>query len=153
MTRVAVIDDDPTVLLILQRALAASAVSIQSADTAADGWELIQRQRPDVVVLDVQLPDMSGLALFQRVQGWDATLPVVFITSSGASATVIEAMQMGAFDYLQKPLNLPVVRDVIERARAAGRLRATPVRLGDADAAADTDVMVGRSSVMQEGYK
>ena len=153
MTRVAVIDDDPTVLLILQRALAASAVSIQSADTAADGWELIQRQRPDVLVLDVQLPDMSGLELFKRVQAWDASLPVVFITSSGASATVIEAMQMGAFDYLQKPLNLPVVRDVIERARAAGRLKATPVRLGDADGAADTDVMVGRSSVMQEVYK
>jgi len=153
MTRLAVIDDDPTVPLILRRAFAGSAFTVDSADTAAAGWELIQRQRPNVVVLDVQLPDESGLALFQRVHAWDATLPVVFITSSGASCTVIEAMQLGAFDYLQKPLDLPVVRDVIERARAAGRLSATRVSLGDVDAAADADVMVGRSSVMQEVYK
>jgi len=153
MTRLAVIDDDPTVLLILQRAFAGSDVSVLSAESAEDGWKLIQRQRPDVVVLDVQLPDMSGLELFQRVHAHDAALPVVFITSSGASDTVIQAMQLGAFDYLQKPLNLPVVREVIERAAAVRRLSTTRVSLGDDGGEEDGDVMVGRSAAMQEVYK
>src|SRR5262245_55677657 len=142
MTRLAVIDDDPTVQLILERAFAGSDVALTCADSAASGWELIRRENPDVVVLDVQLPDMSGLELFQRVQAHDAALPVVFITSSGESATVIQAMQMGAFDYLQKPLDLPMVREVIARAAETRRLSATRVSLGD-EVDADGDVMIG----------
>src|SRR5262245_61635605 len=153
MTRLAVIDDDPTVLMILRKAFNGGPITVQSAESAAGGWELIQRDCPDVVVLDVQLPDMSGLDLFQRLHAHDATLPVVFITSSGDSATVIHAMQMGAFDYLQKPMNLPAVREVIERAAAVRRLSATGVSLGDDDTASDSDVMVGRSAAMQEVYK
>jgi nitrogen regulation protein NR(I) len=153
MTRLAVIDDDPTVLLILRKAFNGGPITVQSAESAAGGWELIQGDCPDGVVLDVQLPDMSGLDLFQRLHAQDATLPVVFITSSGDSATVIQAMQMGAFDYLQKPLNLPVVREVIERAAAVRRLSATRVSLGDDETASDADVMVGRSIAMQEVYK
>ncbi len=153
MTRLVLIDDDPTVELILRRAFAGSDVVVQSADSAAAGWELIQREAPDVVLLDVQLPDLSGLELFQRVQAHDAALPVVFITSSGVSATVIEAMQMGAFDYLQKPLDLPVVRAVIARAAEVRRLSSRRVSLGDGEAPPDADVMVGRSAAMQEVYK
>src|SRR5690242_10884455 len=130
MTRLAVIDDDPTVQLILQRAFDGGDVTLSCADSATAGWELIEREHPDVVVLDVQLPDLPGLELFERVQARDASLPVVFITSSGESATVIQAMQMGAFDYLQKPLDLPVVREVVARAATARRLSATRVNLG-----------------------
>src|SRR5262249_38727598 len=81
MTRLAVIDHDPTVQLILERAFAGSEVDLSCADSAAAGWDLIQREHPDVVVLDVQLPDLSGLDLFQRIQAHDAALPVIFITS------------------------------------------------------------------------
>ena len=151
--RLAVIDDDPTVELILRRALAASGVELLTAESGAAGRELVEQQRPDVVVLDLQLPDMTGLELFQRLLEFDAALPVVFITSSGASENVIQAMQLGAFDYLQKPLNLPVVREVLERALAMRRLAATRVSLGEEAAAGESDVMVGRSAAMQEIYK
>jgi nitrogen regulation protein NR(I) len=153
MTRLAVIDDDPTVRLILERAFAGSEVALSCADSAAAGWQLIERQHPDVVVLDVQLPDLSGLELFQRIHAHDAALPVVFITSSGESATVIQAMQMGAFDYLQKPLDLPLVRELIARAAATRRLSATRVSLGGDEADVEVDVMIGRSAAMQEVYK
>ena len=152
-TRLAVIDDDPTVQLILGRAFAGGDVTLLSAESAAEGWRLVESERPDVVVLDVQLPDMSGLELFQRLHSQDAALPVVFITSSGDSATVIQAMQIGAFDYLQKPLDLPAVREVIERAAAVRRLSSTRVRLGDDEEATEGDVMVGRSAAMREVYK
>src|SRR5262245_53441716 len=153
MTRLAVIDDDPTVLLILRRALAGTEGTVHSGAWRGEGWQLVEGERPVVVVLDVQLPDLSGLELFQRLQAHDAALPVVFITSSSDSATVIQAMQLGAFDYLQKPLNLPVVREVIERAAAVRRLSATRVSLGEENTVADGDVMVGRSDGMQEVYK
>src|SRR5262245_37816006 len=149
-----VIDDDPAVLVVFRRAFQGADVSVVTAATARDGLEAVTRHCPDVVLLDIQLPDMSGLDLFQQLRQVDARLPVLFITAGGGSDTVIQAMKLGAFDYLQKPLDLPVVRGLLERAFAVRRLMHTPVAFGSsAEDDAGGDLLVGRCPAMQEVYK
>ena len=66
----------------------------------------VAERAPDVVLLDLHLPDLSGLEVFQQIRRLDARIPVIFITGHGTTDTAIEAMKLGAFDYLLKPLDL-----------------------------------------------
>lgn len=151
MPKLAVIDDDPAVLLLLRRAFHDGDVTVLTAETGRDGIQAICRERPDAALVDIRLPDMDGLALFDRLKEEDATLPVIFITASGSSDTVIQAMKRGALDYLHKPLDLAAVRAIVRRALDARRLMHTSVKIGSTDGG--TDALVGRSPAMQEVYK
>jgi two-component system nitrogen regulation response regulator GlnG len=150
-----VIDDDPAILLVFRRAFADSDVALRTAATAREGLEAVARQRPDVVLLDVRLPDKSGLETYREIRRLDATLPVIFITAGGSSDTVIEAMKLGAYDYLPKPLDLGSVRELLARAFAIRRLTSVPVEFRADDGIGDewADVLVGRSPAMCEVYK
>ena len=106
MPSVLVVDDDPMVNRRLQHDFEDLDVQVLIADTSMAGLEIICRQKPDVVVLDVMLPDLSGLETFQRIHQSHPKIPVIFITASGESDTAIEAMKLGAYDYLLKPLEL-----------------------------------------------
>ena len=88
---------------------------------AASGKEAIeqtQRRQPDVLVLDVRLPDMSGLEVFDRIRQTDPRLPVVIITAHATTEIAIEAMKRGAFEYLLKPVDLHQLREVVAQALA-----------------------------------
>ena len=136
MPRLVVIDDDLAVQMVFRRAFQVSDVAVVGATTGRDGLEAVVCHRPDVILLDIQLPDTSGLDLFQDIRQADATIPVIFITASGTSETAIEAMKLGAYDYLLKPLDLPKLRDLVERALEIRRLMHVPVELAGADAEA-----------------
>ena len=89
------------------------------------------------MILDVRLPDMSGLEAYQAIRQIDARLPVIVITAHGTTETAIEAMKLGAFEYLLKPLDLAQLRDVVGRAihlsqisRHAGHVRRKPAAAG-----------------------
>ena len=116
MATILVIDDEPSILHAFRRAFADPEVTLLTASDGAEGLELVARCRPDVVVLDINLPDMSGLDVFRRIRTIDARIPVIFITGHGTTETAIEAMKQGAFDYLLKPLDL----DQLTRAGRAG---------------------------------
>jgi DNA-binding NtrC family response regulator len=115
----------------------------------------VKRSRPDAVILDVRLPDMSGLDAFDRIRQIDPRLPVVLITAFAATETAIEAMKRGAFDYLLKPLDLRQLRGVLARAIEQSRLTHVRAVLDDEEEPANTTVdrIVGRSAAMQEVYK
>src|SRR5262245_151950 len=153
MPQLLVIDDDPAVLVVCRRAFQGSDVSVLTAETGREGLALLSRCLPDALLLDVHLPDGTGLDLFGKLRERDATLPVIFITASGKSETAITAMKRGAFDYLQKPLDLPVLRDLVRRAFESRRLMHTPVAMGADEAEAGSDVLIGRSPAMQAVYK
>ena len=107
-------------------------------------------------MLDVLLPDGDGIELFRKIRAIDHTLPVIFVTASGSSNTAIEAMQLGALDYLVKPLQVAEVRRVVQRALEVRRLATDPITMDPAPAQAtgsDGDVIIGRSPAMQEVYK
>ena len=99
-----------------RRVLETDEVRIVTAATAAEGLAQVRDQRPDVVVLDLQLPDRSGLELFQEIQELDPRRPVIFITAHGTTETALEAIKRGAFDYLVKPVDLERLTQLLGRA-------------------------------------
>jgi len=154
MSSLLVIDDDRTVLLLVKKAFKDSDVDIHTAGTAAEGMEALKEHKPDVLLLDIMLPEISGMELAHEIRSIDNRLPVIFITATNDSDTAIEAMKMGAYDYLLKPLDVRQVRTLVERALETRRLMNSPVRLQEAELDSEgSDVLVGRSPKMLEVYK
>jgi two-component system nitrogen regulation response regulator GlnG len=154
MSSLLVIDDDRTVLLLVKKAFKDSDVEIHTASTAADGMEILREQKPDALLLDIMLPEVSGIELAHEIRGIDTRLPVIFITAMNDSDTAIEAMKMGAYDYLLKPLDVRQVRSLVERALETRRLMNSPVKLHETEPdSEESDVLVGRSPKMLEVYK
>ncbi|MCA9201636.1 MAG: sigma-54-dependent Fis family transcriptional regulator [Planctomycetales bacterium] len=154
MPKILVIDDDRTVLHMVQRALAEIAEPVLAASSADEGMELLREHQPDTVLLDIMLPDTSGLALFQQIREIDRRLPIIFITAGAGSESAIEAIQLGAFDYVAKPLDLPKLKSLVEKALETRRLMSVPVALG-ADTVDNStgELFVGRSPRMLDVFK
>ena len=154
MASLLVIDDDRTVLLLVKKAFADSDLEIHCASDAEAGMAALRENKPDVWLLDILLPEVSGMELAREIRGIDIRLPVIFITATNDSDTAIEAMKMGAYDYLLKPLDIRQVRTLVERALETRRLMNSPVRLQEAEVdSEDSDILVGRSPKMLEVYK
>jgi two-component system nitrogen regulation response regulator GlnG len=150
MPTLLVIDDEESVRYSFRRVFEGEGRQVLTARTAAEGLDQVRRRRPDVVVLDIQLPDRSGLEVFTEIRAFDPKRPVIFITAHGTTETAIEAMKSGAFDYLVKPVDLDRLSQVLDRAFDAARLMHVPAVLPAEDSG---DRIVGRSTVMQETCK
>src|SRR6516164_8676199 len=150
MPSLLVIDDEPSVQYAFRRVFGDERVTVLEARTAAEGRARAAADRPDVIVLDLQLPDGSGLDLFRELHEADPKRPVIFITAHGTTETAIEAMKGGAFDYLVKPLDLDRLSALLGRAFDAARLMQTPTVLPQDPG---EDRIVGHSLVMQEMCK
>jgi len=154
MPTLLVVDDEPSILTAFRRAFGDEALEVLTAETAGDGLALAQQHRPDVVILDVQLPDMTGLEALRSLRALDARSPVIFITGKSTTDTAIEAMKLGAYEYLLKPLELPQLRQVVNRALEISRLMHVPAVVGDAEQVdSRADAIIGRCPAMQEVYK
>jgi two-component system nitrogen regulation response regulator GlnG len=155
MPTLLVIDDEPNIRYSLEKGLRADTLRVTTAATAQRGIDLAQRQRLDVVILDIRLPDMSGLEAFDHLRQIDPHLPVIIITAYATTETAIEAMKRGAFEYLLKPVDLHQLRDVVARAVELSRLRHVPAVFEQEELPADraVDRIVGHSPAMQEVYK
>jgi two-component system nitrogen regulation response regulator GlnG len=161
MSRILVIDDDRSVRHLISKAFDDTDVEVMPAASADEGLRLLSGTKPDAVLLDILLPEISGLEVFDRIRSLDNKLPVIFITSLSSSETAIKAMTLGAFDYLLKPLDLARIRDLVRQALEIRRLMSIPVELPGARmksgngemTARRTDTLVGNSPQMQEVYK
>jgi DNA-binding NtrC family response regulator len=153
--RLLVVDDEPSVLQLFRSVFEKHGIEVLTAGTARAGLKVASKQKPGVGIFDLMLPDWSGLDLLREVQKVDARLPVIFITAGGTSATAIDAMKLGAFDYLTKPLDIRQVRELVDRAFEVRRLMNEPVALGESGQHVPEagDVMVGRGAAMQDVYK
>jgi two-component system nitrogen regulation response regulator GlnG len=150
MPTLLVVDDEPSVRYSFRRVFEGNGIEVREARTATEGLEQMRSHTPDVIVLDLQLPDRSGLEVFRDIHALDPRRPVIFITAHGTTETAIEAMKNGAFDYLVKPVDLERLSHVLERAFEAARLMQVPSVLPAED---KVDRIVGRSQVMQEMCK
>jgi nitrogen regulation protein NR(I) len=154
MPTLLIVDDEPSILLAFRRAFAGAAVDVVTAETGAEGLEQARQRRPDVVILDIHLPDCSGLEMLRRLLDLDARSLVIFITGRSTTETAIEAMKLGAYEYLLKPLELQQLRQVVERALAISRLMHVPAVVAAAEPVDDrADAILGRCPAMQEVYK
>jgi DNA-binding NtrC family response regulator len=154
MTKVLAIDDDRTVLHLVQRWFSEVNIEVITAGNAADGLQMVRDQKPDVLLMDIMLPQLSGLEACKTVREIDSKLPVIFITGHGSSEMAIESMKLGAYDYLLKPLERDKVLDQVTRAAEMRRLMSIPVAVTpDATGNEDSDMMLGQSEAMQRVFK
>jgi two-component system nitrogen regulation response regulator GlnG len=154
MPTLLIVDDEPSILHAFRRAFRDESVEVLTAETAAEGLDQARERRPDVVVLDVHLPDLNGLEMLRRLRTLDARSPVIFISGRASTDDAIEAMKLGAYDYLLKPLELSQVRQVVGRALAVSRLMRVPAVVAVDEPLDDrADVIVARCPAMQEVVK
>ncbi|CAN5897403.1 sigma-54 dependent transcriptional regulator [soil metagenome] len=149
-----VVDDEPNLLFSLQDSLQSDSLKVLTAQTAGEGFELIEQRRPDAMILDVRLPDISGIDAIELVRQIDPRLPIIIGTAHPATDVAIEAMKRGAFEYLVKPYDLPALRALIEQAIEQSRLTHVRTIYGDEpDSGLDVERIVGHSPAMQAVYK
>jgi DNA-binding NtrC family response regulator len=158
MDRVLLIDDDAGLIHEqVRQAFPRPGYDVQVADTGSEGIASVRARAPDVILLDLRLPDRSGLAVFQAIREIDARIPVIFVTTAKTADSAIEAMKQGAFDYLHKPLDLERLQHVVDDALDVARRMRLPVRLADAASSeVDGDVdgaIFGSDPSMLEIYK
>jgi len=149
-----VIDDDPLSLECFRLLFTKAEATVATAKTAAEGLKLFSAKRPDVVMVDIRLPDQSGLEVFRLLHDQSAKVPVILMTGYGTAETAIEAMRLGAYDYVVKPLDPEPLRQLIQRAFEISRLMQVQAKVADAEPASDAeDLLIGKCPEMQEVYK
>src|SRR3989442_11510292 len=129
--KVLIVDDEKTFRLVAQAALAAEGYDVLVASSGGQGLESARASRPDVVVLDRNLPDADGLAVLQdlRTEGGAEAPTVIMATAYGEVENAVQAIKIGAFDYLTKPLQLPDLVVTVRRAFETRRLELRAERL------------------------
>ncbi|BBY51823.1 DNA-binding response regulator [Mycolicibacterium arabiense] len=123
MTRVLVIDDEPQILRALRINLSVRGYEVHTAATGVEALTVAAEHKPDVVVLDLGLPDMSGIEVLEGLRGW-LTAPVIVLSARTDSSDKVEALDAGADDYVTKPFGMD---EFLARLRAAVRRGATSV--------------------------
>ena len=155
MATLLLIDDDPGLIPEqVRRAFPAPRYRVEVAETGAKGLDRIRAQPPDVILLDLRLPDQSGLEVFGQIRRIDARIPVIFVTVAKSADAAIEAMKQGAHDYLFKPLDLNQLERVVGEALEVVRRMRAPAVL--AELSPDTDAegaVVGMCPAMRDVYK
>jgi two-component system OmpR family response regulator len=139
--RLLIVEDDPNILELLAASLRFAGFEVTPASSGAHAVEAAQRRRPDLIVLDVMLPDMDGFDVVRRLRGGGAHTPVVFLTARDATEDKIRGLTLGGDDYVTKPFSL---EEVIARIRAvlrrtAGDPMAPPPRMTFADIELDEE--------------
>jgi two-component system nitrogen regulation response regulator GlnG len=157
MSRILIIDDDRSIRHLISKTFADTDIEVIAVATAEEGLESVAGDAADVVLLDILLPNTSGLDTFDKIRKADPKLPIIFITSLDSSETAIKSMTLGAFDYLLKPLDVNRIKHLVGQALEIRRLMKTPVEVPgeeqDDGEFGDGDILVGRSPQMQEVYK
>ncbi len=153
MRTLLLVDDEPHIHFTVKEVFADQPVEILSAENANAALQQITNRSPDVVLLDIRLGQLSGLDLFHQMRQIDPKLLVIFITGHGTADTAIEAMKLGAFEYLVKPLDFTRLRDVVAQAFEISRLMRVPAVVGDADAADPPEQLIGSGPAMQLVFK
>jgi two-component system nitrogen regulation response regulator GlnG len=155
MAHLLLIDDDPALMPgQVRQSFPAPEHRVEVAATGAEGLERVIADAPDVILLDLRLPDQSGLDVYRQIRRIDARIPVVFVTIVKGADAAIEAMKEGAFDYLFKPCDPERLRQVVGEAAEVSRRMRTPAVI--AESAPDPDLdgsIVGTCPAMLEVYK
>lgn len=130
VARVAVIDDDPTTCRVLQEVLTGEGVQVVSTGEAETALAFVLQPGVDAAFIDLRLPKRTGLALVEDMRRRGCQTPVVFMTAGASFESAVEALRLGAIDYLVKPLTAKDIARALSRVATAGRrlktVRPTP---------------------------
>ncbi len=115
------VDDERSVVEALEIFLEGEGFDVLSAHSGAEGLELFVRKRPQYVITDLKMPKMSGLELTGEIRKVDENVPVVILTGYGTLESAIDAIRLNVFDFVTKPVDVDVLKDILDRARDARR--------------------------------
>jgi DNA-binding NtrC family response regulator len=143
------IDDTPSSLELLSEALQQEGLTIFTSTDPEDGLDLIFQEHPQVVLLDLVMPKLSGLEVLERIVEFDPAIDVILMTAHYTTETAVEAIQKGASDYLNKPISIPALRSRVEKLLADARQRQRALAL-DSELLETSrfEGMIGRSPLM-----
>ena len=128
MNAILVVEDDPAILRGLADNLKFESYKVLTATDGEAGYRLIQEQKPDLIILDLMLPKLSGYELCRRVRGEGVTTPILMLTARGEEGDRVLGLDLGADDYMTKPFS---VRELLARIRAILRRTQPPKVLPD----------------------
>jgi two-component system nitrogen regulation response regulator GlnG len=144
-----VVDDDRSVRWVLEKALRQAGIEARSFERAEHLLEAIEHGQPDVLISDVRMPGMSGLALLDRLQAKCPNLPVIVITAHSDLENAVAAYKGGAFEYLPKPFDID---EAIELVRKAARKNGVTDE-GQSQSAGEIPSLIGQAPAMQEVFR
>jgi len=154
MMKILIIDDDPSIRETLEMFLHEKGYEVMTSEDGGKGLEALQRGRPDIVILDIRLPGMDGLEVLRKIKEKREDIYVIMITAYHAMETTIQAMKLGAYDYIHKPIDVDELEIAIDKVVNNQKLN---VRLEDLimEISEDytVDNIVGRTKAMQEIFK
>ncbi len=153
MGTILIVDDDPQLRQSFEKLLTAEGHTVKTASSGEAAISLVKAAVPDLVIMDVRMPGMSGLEAFRAIHEIEPKLPVIIMTAFGTTETAIEATKLGAFEYVLKPFEIPDILALIGQALEAGRFMRSRVELDVAPGTAAADAIIGKSKPMQEVYK
>ncbi|WP_090940478.1 response regulator transcription factor [Nonomuraea jiangxiensis] len=140
-SRLLIVEDDPNILELLAASLRFAGFDVTTAKSGLDAVAAVQRHRPDLVVLDVMLPDLDGFEIVRRLRGGGLHTPVVFLTARDETEDKIRGLTIGGDDYVTKPFSLEEVVARIHAVlrRTSGESQSAPPRLTFADIELDEE--------------
>jgi two-component system, NtrC family, response regulator AtoC len=154
MTRIKIliVDDDEKIIYAFRKVLEKDGHICLEAENGKQALEMLSVENPDMMFMDINMPEMNGINALQEIKSINPGIPVVIITGEGTMNTAIEAMRFGAFQYLQKPLSVQLIRDEVSKAIISLKTVRSELDQIELDAAYRHQ-LVGNSSSMHEIYK
>src|SRR5437773_3369178 len=154
MNRLLLIDDEADMQYSFQRIFGSPEIELTTASSGEEGLKLIPKLRPDLVLMDIRMGGMSGLETLRRIRQIDPRLLVILMTAYGTAQTAIEAMKLGAYDYLLKPFDVPKLKEIVAGALKAAHDMRQVVSYQPLLEKEDYELgIVGRSEPMQQVFK
>ncbi len=154
MDKLLLIDDEADVQYSFRRIFEGTDVELHTASSGEEGLKMIPKVRPDLVLSDIRMAGLNGLETLRKIRQLDPKLPVILMTAYGTTQTAIEAMKLGAYDYLLKPFDVPRLKLLVADALRAARDMRQTVALQTRLEPQDIDLgVIGRSEAMQTVFK
>jgi two-component system nitrogen regulation response regulator GlnG len=157
MIKILVVDDEQSVRYSFKKLLLSSSYLVIEASNATEAIDIFKSGKPDLVILDIEMPGKDGLEVLKSIKEINAKIPVIIITAYGTGDRVIKAMKYGAYEYIEKPFDIPRLMAVIDEALKSiksedSRFSIEP-QVVISRKADDTDTMVGESPAIKEVFK
>jgi len=152
MGKILIVDDEKNITSSFKKLLEKEGHNAVIASSAEDGLKIAKGNVMDLVVMDIRMPGMSGLEAFSKFKEIDNKIPIIIMTAFGTTETAIEAMRLGAYEYIIKPFDIPSMKRLIEKALESGRLMRTEVTY-KTEEETKGDRIIGSSDKMQQIYK
>src|SRR3954465_2498350 len=148
------VDDETDVQYSFRRIFDSPDIEIATANSGEEALKIIPKFKPDLVLMDVRMGGMTGLETLRKLRAIDAKLPVIMMTAYGTTQTAIEAMKLGAYDYLLKPFDVLKLKEIVNNALKAAHDMKQVVSYQPLLESEDYELgIVGRSDVMQGVFK